>query len=165
MHEQGWHYLAKQNTAVARVLVRKNALSNRYDNVLALVHVAGCALALKEGNIPYVATEVRALGTAMNQGWLIELGDATQDVYEGAQAKAITKLKKLQNHPDLSATERVGVGKVLDAATAGSQDVSMAVANAVMSVVYDIGIQSNPLTPYILKELPEKYRKKLAKYL
>lgn len=165
MHKNGWHNLAKQQSVEARALVNKHGFSNRYDNTLIMVHVVGSALALQEGNIPFVASEVRDLGVATQQDWLVELGDATQDVYGGASSKAISRLDKLKNDPDLSKDERKAVAKVAKAVKAGGKDVSTEVAKAVVSVALVAGIRSSPLTTEVLQSLPEKYQKKLSKYL
>jgi len=164
MHEQGWPFLGKQKSVEAKALVQTHGFSNRYNNILALVHVAGSALALQEGNILYVASEVRELGAAVNQPWLVELGDVTEEAYTGTRSKAIAKLEDLKNSPRLSDKEREGVTKVLDAAMTGGNDVGTSVAKAVVSIALDVGIQTNPLTPLVVQKLPEKYRDKLAKY-
>ena len=163
MHGLGWHQLAKQQSIEAGVLVKSNDFSNRYNNMLVLVHVVGSALALQEGNIPYIASEVRDLGVLTKRDWLVQLGDATLDVYSGANAKAISRLEKLKSNPDLSAAERKGVASVSKAVEAGGKDASKAVAKAVVLVALDVGIKSSPLTPVVLEKLPEKYRDKLTK--
>lgn len=165
MHQLGWPYLAKQNSEMANALVKAQGLSNRYNNILVLVHVAGSALALQEGNISYVANEVRELGTVTNQPWVIELGDVTQEAYSGTRAEAIVRLEKLKNNPKLSDKERQGVTEVMAAATNSGNDVGVAVAKAVVSVGFYVGIQNNLITPSVLEKLPEKYRSKLVKYL
>lgn len=165
MHKIGWHHLAKKQSVTAKGLVKKHGFSNRYSNTLIMVHVVGSALALQEGNIPYVASEVSDLGVATKQDWLVELGGATQDVYNGASSKAISKLDKLKNNPDLSESERKGVAKAAQAARAGGKDVGKEVAKAVVSVALEAGIKKSSLTPIVIQELPEKYQKKLAKYL
>jgi len=165
MHGLGWHHLAKQQSVEAGVLVKSNNFSNRYNNMLVLVHVVGSALALQEGNIPYVASEVRDLGVLTKRDWLVQLGDVTQDVYSGAHSKAITRLDKLKNNPELSAEERKGVVRVSQAVKKGGKDVGKEVAKAVVLVALDVGIKSSPLTPVVLDKLPEKYRNKLIKYL
>lgn len=165
MHKIGWHHLAKKQSVAAKALVTTHGFSNRYSNALIMVHVVGSALALQEGNIPYVASEVSDLGIATKQDWLVELGGATQDVYNGASSKAIAKLDKLKNNPNLSKNERKGVAKAAKAARAGGKDVGKEVAKAVVSVALEVGIKKSPLTPVVIKKLPEKYQKKLAKYL
>ena len=72
--------------------MNKHDFSNRYDNTLIMVHVVGSALALQEGTIPFVASEVRDLGVATQHDWLVEPGNATQDVYGGASSKTISRL-------------------------------------------------------------------------
>lgn len=165
MQNLSWYHLAKQKSAEANNLVKKHGLSNRYDNMLVMVHAVGSARALQEGNIPFVASEVRDLGVATNQDWLVELGDATQEVYAGASSKAIARLDKLKNDPELTAQERKGVAKVAEAVKAGGKNVSKEVAKAVVKVVLEEAIKTSPLTPIVVQKLPDKYQKKLAKYL
>ena len=165
LHEQGWHFIAKQKSVEAKALVQLHGLSNSYSNVLILTHVAGSALALQEGNITYVAEEVRDLGTLTRQDWMVDLGDATQEAYTGSHARAVAKLEQLQNDASLSTTQREGVAKVLAVATAGGKDMPTEVAKAVVAVAIDEGIRASALTPAILEQLPEKYRDKLARYL
>ena len=161
MHAQGWPYLAKQSSAQAKLLVQDNNLSNRYNNMLALVYVAGTALAFQDGNFPYVANEVRELGAVTQQGWLTELGNATDDVYAGAHDKALVKLAKIKDDPALSEQERKGVDKVMQAVAAGGKDVASNTAAAVVKVAFYVGVQDNPLTEQVLQTMPDKYRNKL----
>jgi hypothetical protein len=165
MHEEGWPNLAKQNAAQAKALIQANGLSNSYSNILVLVHVAGSALALSEGNIPYVASEVRELGNITNQSWLTELGGATEDVYAGAHDKAIAKLEKIKSDPNLSEQERMGVDKVLQVVKTGGKDVVGNMGDAVVALAFKVGIQNSSLTPQIQQALPEKYRDKLTDLL
>lgn len=165
MHEQGWYHLAKQKSTEANALVQAEGFSNRYKNILALVHVSGAALAAIDYNVPHTVSAVREAGVVLEEEWLVEMGDATQDAYDGATSKAITKLEKLKNDPKLSDKERLGVSKVLDVAKAGGKDVSLNMAKAAAEVALDTSIEKNSLTPLLIKELPEKYRRKLAKYL
>jgi len=162
MHEEGWPHLAKQNSEQARALIATHGLSNSYSNILTLVHVAGSAMAFMDGNIPYVASEVRELGAVTNQGWLTDLGNATDDVYSGAHDKAINKLEKIKSDPSLSDNERNGVEKVIQTVNAGGKDVVSNTARSVVAVAFYVGIQDNALTPEIVQALPEKYRSKLA---
>ena len=164
MHEQGWHHLAKKNANNAKSLVKNHNMKNRYNNAISLVHVAGSAMALKEGDIPFVASEVKEFGTVTNQAWLVDLGDATQDAYSGAQNKAIAKLEKIKADPKLSKKESEGIDRALDAAKSGGKDMGTAVAKAAVAIVYDVGFKTNPLTPVVLKKLPEKYRAKIARH-
>ena len=165
LHEQGWHFIAKQKSVEAKALVQLHGLSNSYSNVLMLTHVAGSALALQEGNITYVANEVREVGSLTRQNWMVDLGDVTEEAYTGSHTKAIAKLEQLKNDSSLTTTEREGVSKVLAVAKAGGKDMPTEVAKAVVSVAVEEGIRSSALTPVILEELPEKYRDKLSKYL
>jgi len=52
LHEKGWHFLAKQHSVEAKLLLDQQGLSNRYNNVLLLAHVGGTLLALKNNEIP-----------------------------------------------------------------------------------------------------------------
>ena len=161
MHAQGWPYLAKENSVQARALVQQHGLSNRYNNMLALVYVAGSALALQDGNFPYEANEIRELGAVTQQGWLTELGNATDDVYAGAHDKALKKLARIKNDPALSEQQRKGIDKVMQAVSAGGKDVVSNTAAAVVKVAFYVGVQDNPLTEQVLQSLPAKYRNKL----
>lgn len=165
MHEQGWYHLAKLKSTEATALVKMHGFSNRYKNVLVLVHVSGAALAIMDYNVPHTISAVREAGVVLDEKWVVEMGDATQDAYNGATSQAITKLEKLKNDPNLSDKERLGVSKVLDVAKKGGKDVSTNMAKAAAEVLMDTSIEKNSLTPLLLKELPEKYRNKLAKYL
>lgn len=154
--------MAKLASTQANVLVKTHGFSNSYRNVLTLVHVAGSALALKEGNLSYAISEVRELGLATNQNWLVELGDASQELHTGTQAKAVAKLEKLKNDPELSEQQRNGMGKVLDVASVGGMDVACSATKAVVLIVVEDSIRDHPLTTQILDKLTEKYRSKLA---
>lgn len=165
LHEEGLPHLAKEKSVLAKSLIQSNNLSHDYNNALTLVYVAGSALALKEGNIPYVANEVRELGVATNQGWLTELGDATNDVYAGAHDKAISKLEHIRSNSDLTDQERAGVDRVLEVVKAGGKDVVSGTANAVVTNVLYVGLQKNALTAQIVEAIPEKYREKLVSLL
>ena len=164
MHQQGWHFLAKQTSLEAKALGQINNLGNNYNNILLLTHIAGSILALQEGNITYVASEIREYGILSNQAWMVDLGDATQQMYTGAHAQAIAKLENMQDNADLSAIERDGVGRVIEAAKAGGKDAPYEVAKAAVYLTADVAIKASPLTPKIIEQLPEKYQKKLAKY-
>jgi len=165
MHQQGWHFMAKQKSLEAETLVQLHNLRNRYSNLLLLTHVAGSALALQEGNISYVASEIQEYGKLSNQSWMVQVGEVTQEVYSGAHTQAITKLEKLQADPSLSAIERDGVSRILNAAKSGGKDAPGEVATAAVYLAVDTAIKSNPLTPTLIEKLPKKYQEKLAKYL
>lgn len=165
MHEQGWYHLARQKSTEAGMLVKTQGFSNRYTNILALVHVSGAALAMMDYNIPHTISAVREAGVVLDEDWIVELGDGTQETYDGATTKAIARLERLQNDPKLSDKERQGVGKVLEVVKKGGKDVSTNMAKAVVEVLLETSLDKNSLTPMVLKELPEKYRDKVARYL
>lgn len=165
MHEQGWYHLAKQKSTEATALIQTHNFSNRYNNILVLVHVTGAALAIMDYNIPHTISAVREAGVVLNEDWVVEVGNATQDAYNGANSQAISKLEKLKNNPELSDKERLGVSKILEVAKAGGKDVSTNMAKAAVEVLMETSIKQDSLTPLILQELPDKYRSKVAKYL
>jgi hypothetical protein len=165
MHQQGWYHLARQKSTEAGILSKTHGFSNRYTNILALVHVSGAALAAMDYNIPHTISAVREAGEVLDQKWIVQLGDGTQEVYDGANTKAIARLERLQKDPKLSDKERQGVGKVLAVVKKGGKDVSINMAKAVAEVLLEASLDDNSLTPLVLKELPEQYRDKIAKYL
>ncbi len=161
MYGQGWPYLGKSKSVEAKALVKTHGLGNRYNNGIALVHVAGSALALQEGNILFVADEIRALGKATNQAWLTGLGDVTADTYNGVTSKAYAQLDKIKNDSNLSSSERQDVDRVMNVLKAGGKDVATSVAKETVSVAIDNVIEKSSLTSKILDKLPEKYRDKM----
>lgn len=165
MHEQGWYHLASLKSTEASALIQTQGFSNRYKNVLVLVHVSGAALAVLDNNIPHTISAVREAGVILNEDWLVQMGDATEDAYNGTQAKAIEKLEKLNNDANLTDKERQGANKVLEIAKQGGNDVTNKMAKAVVDLAVDEAINKNRLTASVLKEVPEKYRDKLARYL
>jgi len=108
---------------------------------------------------------MRAIGQATNETWLVELSDATQEAYSGATTKAISKLENLQTNSRLSAIERQRVGKVLNAAKTGGQDIGVNMAKAAVSVMLVNVIKKSSLTPLMIDKLPKKYRAKLIRYI
>ncbi len=161
MYAQGWPYLGKAKSEEAKALIKIHSLSNRYNNGLAFVHVVGSAVALQEGNILYVADEIRALGETTSQPWLTGLGDVTADAYNGATAEAFLRLEKIKNDSNLSSNEREDVDKVINVMKAGGKDVGLSVAKETVSIAMNNVIENSSLTPIILEKLPEKYRNKI----
>ena len=165
MHEQGWYHLANLKSAEANALIQTQGFSNGYKNVLVLVHVSGAALAIRDNNIPHTISAVRETGVILNEDWLVQMGDATEDAYNGALAKAIQKVEHLKNNSSLSNKERHAANKILEIVKQGGNDVTTRMAKAVVDLAVEQAIMKNPLTSSILHELPEEYRKKLARYL
>ena len=165
MHQQGWYHIAKKKSSEATSLIQGNNFSNRYKNILVLVHVTGAALAIMDYNVPHTTSAIREAGVVLNEQWVVDMGDATQDAYNGATSQAISKLEQLKNNSSLSDKERLGIDKVLAAANKGGKDVGTNMAKAAVEVLMDTSIEKDNLTKMVVKELPEKYRKKLTRYL
>ncbi len=165
MHENGWNYLGKKSSLEARSIIKTANLSNSYDNTRILAHVAGSILAYKEGNIPYVADEIRELGAATNQDWLVKVGDATQDVYQGAHSRALAKLEDVKTNSSLTELERNKLDDVISAVKTGGKNVIVNVAKPVVTLAVITGIQSSPLTGQIIQKLPEEHRNKVNGYI
>ena len=164
MHEKGWHFQAKETSLKARALVQQNDLKNRYNNLLLLAHVGGSVLALKDGEIPYVIDEIRSIGLATDQKWLVGVSDASDNALKGASDQAISKLEDLKNRPDLSDKERNGVSKVLEHAKKGGQDVVFNMLKSAVGILLEDTIRNSSLTKNVISKLPKDYRQKLAGY-
>ena len=165
LHEQGWYQLARRKSGEASALIKSNNFSNSYSNVLALVHVSGAALAIMDKDIPHTISAVRETGVVLDEDWLVQVSDSTQDMYTGAQTSAINKLEKLRNSPDLSDKQRRNVDRVLQAAKSDASDASFNMAKMVAEIAMDQTVDSNSIKSAVLKELPEKYRNKVSKHL
>ncbi len=164
LHEEGLHFLARDKSVEAQRLRDANNFSNRYTNLLVLIHVAGSSLAIYEGNITYALSELTYIGAATKKDWIVDLATASQESYNGAQGKAIAKLEKIKSDPDLSDTERDGIAKLIDITRAGGKDVGTNVAKAAVALVVSNTIKSSSVAKQSVDLLPEKYRNKLSGY-
>lgn len=168
MYEEGWPHLAKQKSDQARTLSESENFKNRYNNATTLVYLVGGVLAFKEGNITYLASEVKHVGKALDRNWITELGEVTDDVKNGLRDNALIKMVKLMQDPTISANARASLQQLyegLKQASVFGEAFVKGFAQSVLTLVLYVAIQINPLSIAIIHALPEKYRDKLAELL
>ena len=165
MHQQGWHGLATQPSNESNAIRKTNNFSGRYKNSLLLVHVAGGALAVKEGDITQTITAVNEIGILLNKPWIVKLAQSTQSVHQGAITNAITILDEIKSDPDVSNKNRKRISKMQEIVKGGGKNMTNEFSKAVINAVAQDAIQDNDLTPKVLAKLPKKYRAKVTKYI
>lgn len=165
MHEQGWHGLATQTSNKSNTIREKNNFSRRYKNSLLLVHVAGGALAVKEGDITQTIITVNEIGLLLNKQWIVKLAQSTQSVHRGAITKAIAILDEIKSDPSVSNKTRKRISKMQEIVKGGGKNMTNEFGKAVINTVAQEAVQDNDLTPKILAKLPKKYRTKITKYI